>query len=93
MLQRLCFMGRGARFSDVTGSESCPVAVVVTDELRPGILLQASAFSFSGLAVKCRDSLEREYFVQRVFFSVWLDDKHLLSRSTKCSISKVHQCP
>ena len=64
MLQRLCLMGRvgrgggKTRFSDVTGSESYPGAVVVTDKLRPEILLQASAFSFMEIAVKCTDILQ-----------------------------------
>jgi hypothetical protein len=82
--------GRGdgkTRFSDVTGSESYPETVVVTDDLRPEILLQASTSSFRGLAVKCRDD-QTEYFAQCVFFSVWLDVKRLISSSTKCSINK-----
>jgi hypothetical protein len=50
--------GGETRFSDVTGSESNPGAVVVTDNLRPEILLQTRAFSFMEIAVKFRDSLQ-----------------------------------
>lgn len=52
--------GGKTRFIDVIGSESYPGAVVVTDNLRPEILLKASAFSYTGLAIKCRDSLHRQ---------------------------------
>jgi hypothetical protein len=63
--------GRGGgitRFSDVTGSESYPGAVIVTDNLRPEMLLKVSAFSFMEIVVKCRDSLQ----TNRVFCTACL---------------------
>jgi hypothetical protein len=65
-----------------------PVAVAVTDDYTPELSLQASSFSFRALTVKYKVSQQKESSIQDAPFSVWLDDKHLLSSSINCSISK-----